>query len=108
MYGLWGMMQMALTKMIVVVDGNVNVQNLSEVLWRVTNNVDPRRDLVITDGPLDDLDHSSPTPGFGSKLGIDATTKLAAEGHIRPWPEDAVMSEEVRKLVDEKWRTYGL
>jgi 4-hydroxy-3-polyprenylbenzoate decarboxylase len=108
MHGLWGMMQMALTKMIVVVDKEVNVQNLGDVLWRVTNNVDPRRDIVIADGPLDDLDHSSPTIGYGSKLGIDATRKLPAEGHTRPWPEDVVMSAEVRKLVDEKWRSYGL
>lgn len=105
---LWGMAQMALTKIIVVVDGTVDVQNLQEVLWRVSNNVDPRRDLVFGEGPLDDLDHSSPLPGFGSKLGIDATTKMPNEGHPRPWPADVVMSGDVRKLVDEKWSSYGI
>ncbi|MCL5265441.1 MAG: menaquinone biosynthesis decarboxylase [Chloroflexi bacterium] len=105
---LWGMMQMALTKIIIVVDGTVDVHDLSEVLWRVSNNVDPRRDLVIAEGPLDDLDHSSPLPGFGSKLGIDATTKMPNEGHPRPWPADVVMSGDIRKLVDEKWSSYDI
>lgn len=108
MYALWGMMQMSLTKIIVVVDKGVNVHDLSEVLWRVTNNVDPRRDLVIADGPLDDLDHSAPAAGFGSKLGIDATAKMPAEGHHRIWPDDVVMSDDVRRLVEEKWGSYGI
>ena len=75
MYALWGMGQMMFTKIIVVVDKDVNVQNISEVLWRVGNNVDPRRDLVVLEGPLDALDHASPQAFYGGKMGIDATKK---------------------------------
>jgi 4-hydroxy-3-polyprenylbenzoate decarboxylase len=108
MSGLWGLGQMSLAKMIVVVDETVDVQNHSEVLWKIFNNVDPARDLLITKGPLDVLDHSSPLPRFGSKLGIDATKKGPDEGHEREWPDDLVMEESVKRLVDEKWADYGI
>jgi 4-hydroxy-3-polyprenylbenzoate decarboxylase len=108
MYGIWGLMLLMLTKTIIVVDQTVNVQNLSEVTWRVTNNVDPKRDLVIVEGPLDALDHASNTPARGGKVGIDATTKTLGEGYPRVWPGDIVMSQEIRALVDSKWDQYGL
>ncbi|MHB0975928.1 MAG: menaquinone biosynthesis decarboxylase [Candidatus Aquicultorales bacterium] len=108
MNGLWGAGQMSLAKMIVVVDETVDVQNESEVLWKVFNNVDPARDLLVTKGPLDVLDHSSPHPRFGSKLGIDATKKWPDEGHSREWPDDIKMDEEIVRLVDEKWLSYGI
>ncbi|MFZ5597442.1 MAG: menaquinone biosynthesis decarboxylase [Bacillota bacterium] len=108
MNALWGLGLMMLAKLIVVVDSNVDVQNLSEVAWRVFNNIDGRRDVVIMDGPLDALDHSSPLPHYGSKIGIDATTKGPGEGHLREWPEDIEMSPEIKKLVDGKWDSYGL
>ena len=107
MSAVWGMGQMMFTKFIIVVDETVNVQNLSEVLWKVFNNVDPRRDIMIVDGPLDALDHSSPYPHYGSKMGIDATKKWPAEGHGREWPEDIVMSPEIKELVDRRWKEYG-
>ncbi len=108
MYGLWGMGQLMLAKHIVVVDDDVDVQNLSEVAWRAANNIDPRRDVVLADGPLDALDHSSPMPFFGSKMGIDATRKGPLDGHNREWPDDIVMSPEIKALVDEKWYSYGI
>lgn len=108
MHALWGMGQMALAKMIVVVDEAVDVQKESVVLWKIFNNVDPGRDLVVTKGPLDVLDHSSPMPRFGSKLGIDATKKWAEEGHSREWPDDIEMDEAVRALVDRRWKEYGI
>jgi len=108
MYGLWGMGLMALAKAIVVVDANVNVHDLSEVAWRVTNNLDPARDITIVSGPLDDLDHASPTPKAGSKMGIDATAKGPADGRMRPWPPDIAMSRDIVELVDRKWAEYGL
>lgn len=107
MSAVWGMGQMMFTKFIIVVDETVNVQNLSEVLWKVFNNVDPRRDVMIVDGPLDALDHSSPYPHYGSKMGIDATKKWPEEGHGREWPEDIVMSQEIKELVDRRWKEYG-
>jgi 4-hydroxy-3-polyprenylbenzoate decarboxylase len=108
MSALWGLGQMMLTKTIVVLDANANVHDLREVLWRVTAGIDPRRDLVVMDGPLDALDHASPYPRYGAKLGIDATTKSAAEGQPRPWPDEIVMSPEIVQLVNEKWPSLGL
>ncbi len=108
MYGLWGLGLMSLAKTIVVVDHFVNVQDPSEVAWRVANNIDPARDIVITTGPLDDLDHASATPRFGGKLGIDATKKDVSEGGYREWPPDIEMSEDIKDMVDRKWAGYGI
>lgn len=108
MNALWGMGQMMFAKYIVVVDQEVDVQNLSEVLWKVFNNADPKRDTMIVEGPLDVLDHSAPLPLFGSKMGIDATKKWPGEGHLREWPDDIVMSPEIVELVTRKWSEYGL
>lgn len=108
MYALWGMGQMMFTKIIVLVDKDVNVQNTSEVLWRVGNNVDPRRDLVIVEGPLDALDHASPTAFYGGKLGIDATKKGPEDGHFREWPDSLVMDEETKARIDSVWSKLGL
>lgn len=105
---LWGLGQMMYTKMIIVVDHTVSPQNLSEVAWKVFNNIDARRDLVISDGPLDALDHSSNLAFFGSRIGIDATKKLKQEGYDREWPDDIVMSEDIIDLVTRKWDTYGI
>ncbi|TCS84139.1 menaquinone biosynthesis decarboxylase [Tepidibacillus fermentans] len=108
MNALWGLGLMMLSKLIIVVDEEVDVQNVSEVAWRVFNNIDPRRDITIIDGPLDDLDHSSPMPFIGSKMGIDATKKWPSEGHTREWPDDVEMSTEIKALVDRKWKDYGI
>jgi 4-hydroxy-3-polyprenylbenzoate decarboxylase len=108
MYGLWGLGLLSLAKSIIVVDHFVNVQDLSEVAWRVTNNLNPDRDLVLVSGPVDDLDVASPTPKFGSKVGIDATQKGPLEGYHREWPPDIIMSPEVKALVDRKWAEYGI
>ncbi len=108
MYGLWGMGLMSLTKMMVVVDADVDVSDLREVLFRVTNNVDPKRDFVIVEGPLDALDHSSPMSHYGSKVGIDATKKGPLDGHTRIWPDDIVMDKDVVERVNRKWRELGI
>ncbi len=108
MNAVWGLGQMMFTKMIVVVDENINVHDYSEVAWKVFNNVDPERDIVFAKGPLDVLDHSSNTPNYGSKIGIDATKKWKEEGYCREWPDDIVMNDDVKRLVDGKWSSYGL
>jgi len=107
MHALWGMGQLMNTKMIIVVDGDVNVQDLSAVAWKAFNNVDPARDLTITSGPLDALDHSSPYPLHGSKVGVDATRKIEGET-VRAWPEEIRMSEDIIRLVSDKWKEYGI
>ena len=108
MQAIWGMGQMMFTKMIIVVDEHVNVQDENEVWWRVFNNIDARHDLVMVDGPLDVLDNSSPYPKWGTKLGIDATRTWPEEGHTREWPDEIEMSAEIRQKVDAKWKELGL
>lgn len=108
MNALWGMGQMMFAKFIVVVDEQVNVQNVSEVMWKVFNNVDPKRDLLVVEGPLDVLDHSAPLPLYGAKMGIDATIKWVSEGHTREWPKDISMTKEIKERVDRKWADYGI
>ena len=107
MNAIWGLGLMMLAKGIIIVDENVNVQDLSEVAWRVSSNINPNTDLVITEGPVDDLDHSSPTPKYGSKLGIDDTRKTEMDGRKRIWPPDVVMSEEMKSQVSNRWAEYG-
>lgn len=107
-YGLWGLGLMMLTKAIVIVDHDVDVHDLSQVAWRVLGNVDWRRDVTMVDGPVDQLDHSSSRDSFGGKIGIDATAKEPADGHERGWPRELLMTGEIKALVDEKWKVYGL
>ncbi len=108
MHAIWGMGQMMFTKIIIVFDREVDVQDLSQVLWRLGNNVDPKRDAVFAEGPVDALDHASPLPHFGSKMGIDATRKWPEEGFTREWPPVIDMDPEVKRKVDELWPRLGL
>jgi len=108
MNALWGMGQMMYTKMIIVLDAEVDVHDLQTVMWKVFNNIDGRRDIILSDGPLDALDHASPQALFGTRVGIDATKKTPSDGHMRPWPDDIVMDSEVVKRVDELWSELGL
>ncbi len=108
MHALWGMGQMMFVKMIIVVDAHVNVQDMKEVWWRVFNNIDAKHDLEMVEGPLDVLDHSSPMPKWGTKLGIDATKSWPEEGHTREWPDEISMTEAIKARVDAKWKDLGL
>ncbi|MCE5194215.1 MAG: menaquinone biosynthesis decarboxylase [Nitrospiraceae bacterium] len=105
--GLWGKGQMMFSKLLIVVDDDVDVQNLSYTAWRVLNNVDWKRDVIVTDGPLDALDHASNWPRYGAKMGLDATRKTREEGMMRDWPEEISMSDDIKRLVDKKWKEYG-
>jgi 4-hydroxy-3-polyprenylbenzoate decarboxylase len=106
-HGLWGKGQMMFAKLIIVVDDDVDVQDISYTAWRVLNNVDWKRDVVIADGPLDDLDHAANFPRYGSKMGIDATRKTREEGMTRDWPQELFMSEEIMRLIEKRWKEYG-
>lgn len=108
MHAIWGMGQMMFTKMIIVVDKHVDVQKEKEVWWRVFNNIDAKHDIVMVEGPLDALDHSSPMAKWGTKIGIDATKTWPEEGHTREWPDEINMSDDIKKLVDAKWQELGL
>ena len=108
MHAIWGLGQMMFTKMILIFDREVDVQDLGQVLWRLGNNVDPRRDVVFADGPVDALDHASPLPHYGSKMGVDCTRKWAEEGFTRDWPEVIEMDPEIKKKVDALWPKLGI
>ena len=108
MNGIWVLGQAMFTKCIVVVDEDCDVQNVGEVVLRVSNNIDPERDIQFTLGPVDSLDHASRLPNYGSKMGIDATRKWAAEGFSRPWPEMLAMPAEVKAKVDAMWSKLGI
>ena len=107
MNAVWGLGQMMFTKFIFIFDEGVNVQDKSEAAWKAFNNVDPARDIMVVEGPLDVLDHSSNRPLYGAKMGVDATIKLPEEGYKREWPEEIKMSEEIKKLVEKRWTEYG-
>jgi 4-hydroxy-3-polyprenylbenzoate decarboxylase len=104
---IWGTGMLMLSKFVIVCDEDVNIHDYSEVTWKVMNHVDPQRDVIITDGPLDILDHSCPQIGFGGKMGIDATRKGPGEGFVRPWPDEIKMDPQIQKKVEERWKEYG-
>ncbi|HZQ65865.1 MAG TPA: menaquinone biosynthesis decarboxylase [Gaiellaceae bacterium] len=107
MHAIWGLGLLSLTKCVVVVDEWVDVHDYAEVFFRVAANVDPKRDVLISEGPLDHLDHAPTRQFAGGKLGIDATHKGPEEG-TRPWPEEIRMSEEIRERVTSRWSEYGV
>jgi len=108
MHGIWGLGQATFTKVIVVVDADVNVHDGAEVAWKALANIDPQRDLEFVTGPAETLDHASRAPWWGSKVGIDATRKWPTEGFAREWPDEIVMSPEVKAKVDALWSRLGL
>jgi 4-hydroxy-3-polyprenylbenzoate decarboxylase len=108
MHALWGLGQAMVTKVIVVMDRDVNVRDYSEVAWKALNHIDPERDIEFVLGPVETLDHASRLPKYGSKMGVDATKKWPEEGFARPWPDEIVMDQRIRDLVDRRWTEYGL
>ena len=108
MLGIWSLGQAMFTKCVIVVDEDCDVQDIAEVTLRVANNIDPERDIQFTMGPIDSLDHAARFPGYGSKMGIDATRKWAAEGFTRVWPEMVGSSDETKARVDAIWKKLGI
>lgn len=109
MMGLWGMGQLSLTKIFVVVDDDINVHDINEVIWAITTRADAARDTTIIDNtPTDTLDPASPLVNLGSKMGIDATQKTKEEGYEREIQKQVIVDEKTKNLVDSKWSSYGL
>ncbi len=108
MHAIWGTGQMMFTKTIVVVDRDVDVHGGRDLLWKVLTAIDPGRDVEIVKGPVDELDFASRLPCYGSKMGIDATRKWKEEGFERRWPDEIVMSPEVRRKIDSLWPSLGI
>lgn len=108
MNAIWSLGQAMFTKCILVVDEDVNVQDIREVTLKVLNHIDPERDIQFTLGPVDSLDHASRLPNYGSKMGIDATRKWPSEGFRRPWPDEIVMDQKTKAIIDKKWKELGI
>ena len=109
MMGLWGMGQLALTKMFIVVDHDVNVHDTNDVIWAVTTRADAARDtMIINNTPTDTLDPASPLVNLGSKMGIDATQKTPEEGYSREIQKKVMVDKNTKDLVDSRWSEYGL
>ncbi len=107
MHAIWGLGLLSLTKTVIVVDAHVDPHDYAQVAFYVGANVDPARDVVLTTGPADHLDHATARQFASGKLGLDATAKVAGED-AREWPPEIEMSQEVRELVDGRWAEYGL
>jgi len=107
MNAIWSLGQAMFTKVLVVVDHDVNVQDYKEVVWKTLCAIDPERDAQFMFGPMDTLDHAARMQDFGSKMGIDATRKWPSEGFRRPWPDEIKMDETTRARVDQMWVKLG-
>ena len=107
-HAIWGLGQLSFTKIVIVVNKTVDVHDISAVALSVFNNIDPKRDIFFVEGPVDTLNHASPQRDFGSKAGIDATTKLKEEGFSRAWPEEIEMDAQTKKKVDAMWPSLGI
>jgi 4-hydroxy-3-polyprenylbenzoate decarboxylase len=109
MMAVWSYLrQFMYTKFVIVVDHDINARDWNDVIWALSTNVDPGRDLtVIENTPIDYLDFASPESGLGGKLGIDATTKLPPETH-REWGTKIRMDDDVVKKVDAMWESLGI
>lgn len=108
MNAIWGLGQMMFSKFIFVFDADTDIHNFREAAFKVFSHVDPKRDIVFTEGPVDELDHSASQHLWGGKMGIDVTSKLPEEGMTRDWPEEMRMSPEIQMLVSRRWQEYGL
>ena len=109
MMGVWSYLrQFTYTKFVIVVDADIDARSWTDVIWAISTNVDPARDIMVVERtPIDHLDFASPEPGLGSKLGIDATTKMPPE-ITRPWGRRVHMSDDIVAEVTRKWADYGL
>ena len=108
MNAIWSLGQAMFTKVVVVVDHDVDVQNPSEVVWKALCAIDPQRDIEFVLGPVDTLEHASRMQDFGSKMGVDATRKWPSEGFPRPWPDEICMDAVTKKRIDALWKSLGI
>ena len=109
MMGVWSFLrQFMYTKFVIVVDDDINCRDWKDVMWAVSVNMDPARDITLVENtPIDYLDFASPVSGLGSKIGLDATTKLEPETN-REWGRKLRMSDDVVQKVDDMWADLGL
>ena len=108
MNAIWSLGQAMFTKVIVVVDHDVDVQDWREVVWKALCAIDPERDIQFVLGPVDTLDHAARRQDYGSKMGIDATRKWPEEGYAGRWPDEIQMDAQTKNRVDQLWSQFKL
>jgi 4-hydroxy-3-polyprenylbenzoate decarboxylase len=108
-FAFWSALpQFSYTKFVIVVDRDINIRDPRQVVWAITSKVDPARDVfILPDNPFDRLDFATEKPGLGSRMGIDATTKIYPESD-RPWSETLKSDPDTAAMVDRRWAEYGL
>ncbi|TGW05755.1 UbiD family decarboxylase, partial [Mesorhizobium sp. M2D.F.Ca.ET.145.01.1.1] len=98
--------QFSMTKMIVVVDDDIDIRSWPDVMWAVATRMDPSRDLMQVDRtPIDQLDFASPLEGLGGKIGLDATRKIGSETS-REWGRELTMSADIEEQVSQRWNGF--
>ncbi len=104
MMGLWSYLrQFSYTKLLIIVDEDIDVRSWADVMWALSTRFDASRDLLVVENtPIDYLDFASPKEGLGGKLGLDATTKLGVETD-REWGKVLDMDEDTRARIDALW-----
>ncbi|MDG4880468.1 UbiD family decarboxylase [Mesorhizobium sp. WSM4884] len=104
MMGFWSLLpQFSMTKMVVVVDEDIDIRSWSDVMWAVATRMDVSRDLMKLDRtPIDSLDFASPLEGLGGKIGFDATRKIGSETS-REWGKELKMSSQIVERVSGRW-----
>jgi 4-hydroxy-3-polyprenylbenzoate decarboxylase len=109
MMGIWSFLaQFSYTKLLIIVDEDIDARSWDDVMWAVSTRMDASRDLMIVDNtPIDYLDFASPVSGLGGKLGLDATNKMDGETQ-REWGKVLNMSDDIINRVDEIWDDLGL
>jgi 4-hydroxy-3-polyprenylbenzoate decarboxylase len=107
MMGFWSLLpQFTMTKLVIVVDDDIDIRSWSEVMWAVATRMDPSRDLMLVDRtPVDQLDFASPLEGLGGKLGLDATRKIGSETS-REWGRELGMSPDIERQVTLRWSEF--
>jgi 4-hydroxy-3-polyprenylbenzoate decarboxylase len=109
MNAVWGLGQLSFTKMVFIFDEDADVQDIGDVLFRIGANCDPGRDVLISRGPVDQLDHAAQEMGFGGKIGFDCTHKWPGEnGFNRDYPKLIRMAPDIVRKVDALWPSLGL
>ena len=109
MFGLWSVLrQFMYTKIVIVVDEDIDPRDWKDVAWALATRVDPARDVTLVENtPIDYLDFASPEAGLGSKMGIDATAKWPGETR-RGWGRPITMDRAVLDRVDAIWDRLGI
>jgi 4-hydroxy-3-polyprenylbenzoate decarboxylase len=109
MFGIWSFLrQFMYTKMIIVVDDDIDIRNWKEVVWALSTRVDALRDTTLVENtPIDYLDFASPSAGLGSKMGIDATNKWPGET-TREWGTPIIPDPNTVKRVEAMWASLGI